>query len=229
MGLRRETGLPGGEGGTDISCRGRTTASPGGVEASTSARRWQSSCVIYYSCCCSAGHAPSRIEAAHNSRTRRKDSGRGHLLRGFAHNKEEWFRAVGSGSLVTSVADNGREEGLLFTSSLFGKKRLRSSSQAAVVRKNLDCRERSHGRVPTGGETHAMVTRRGVRIPVAECSRRRESERTGVAAKQTTTKTSRNIYLRAAGMEEIMRDTMRSFRVGGVAIHTMEQYAHEHC
>ena len=52
---------------------------------------------------------------------------------------------------------------------------LRSSSQAVVVRKSLDCRHgRSRGGVPTGGGIHAQVTDIKVRILIPECFKMRE-------------------------------------------------------
>ena len=63
---------------------------------------------------------------------------------------------------------------------------LRSSSQAVVVRKSLDCRKnlpgRSRGRVPSGGGIHARVTGIEVRIIVPGCYRMREYDICGVNA-----------------------------------------------
>lgn len=64
-------------------------------------------------------------------------SGRAHTLRGFPHN-EAPFRVVG-GAVASQVLKMTGGEGFMLNF-LFGKA-LRSSSQAVVARKNLDCRD----------------------------------------------------------------------------------------
>lgn len=81
-------------------------------------------------------------------------------------------------------------------------------------------RDRSRGRVPAGGVIQTMVTRRGVRVPVPERSRRRGEEGTGVDASADDHQPPDPICERF-GMED-KRYTMHSFWAGGAASQNMD-------
>ena len=100
----------------------------------------------------------------------------------------------------------------------------RSSSQAVVVRKSLDCRQgRSRGRVPTGGGIHARVTDIEVRILVPECYRMREYDICGVNAGADDHQPPDSFAGGGHGEHEAVHRALP--RLGGAASHNMDRTA----
>ena len=101
---------------------------------------------------------------------------------------------------------------------------LRSSSQAVVVSKSLDCRHgRSCGRVPTGGRIHARVTHIEIKILVPECYRMRECDICGVDAGSDDHQPPDRFAGGGHGGHEAVHRALS--RLGGVASHKMDRTA----
>ena len=104
------------------------------------------------------------------------------------------------------------------------RKMLRSSSQAAVVRKSIDCRHgRSRGRVPIGGGIHARVTDIEVRILAPECCRMREHDIRGVNAGADDHQLPELFAAGGHGGHEAVHCALS--RLGGAVSHTMDRTA----
>ncbi|CAN0147179.1 unnamed protein product, partial [Laminaria digitata] len=119
-------------------------------------------------------------------------------------------------AVVSQVLQMSEGEGFIFNF-LFGKT-IRTSSQAVVVRRNLDCREicAVAAMVEYQQATESLHWGQGFLFPSVL-----ESGEKGDLALTPAQMTTNQTHLRPAGMEG-KRYTMHSFRVRGAASHNMD-------
>ena len=124
-------------------------------------------------------------------------------------------------AVASQVLQMSGGEGFIFNF-LFGKTP-RNSSQAVVVKKNLDCRETcavaAMVEYQQAAESMQWSLAKGTGVLFPTVLEGGEKGDVALTAVQMTT--SLHAHLRAAGME-YKRYTMHSFRVGGAASHKMD-------